>query len=409
VTLAMVRARQQPSLDVGVDGTTAAIAVVDVALAALLVAAAVHLRRVLLAPRLLIGAAAGFAAWILISAAANGAAAFVSAGKLVLLGALAIGAAALVTDAERLHHLVILLLGVTIVADAYGLANYVAHAGGRQQAFLGEHDFAALATVPLAYGLVTFFEPDRRTPRLRWIAIAAGGLGLSLAAAVAGLVGTYIALLVVLSIARVRGRLALRPALAAVAVVIAVSIPTFWLRNNDLGFLHAWFGPAPANPAEYASSWSQRLIFAYIGGRVFLDHPIAGTGWSGTLPSAEYARFLPDARSRFADQPANYFPPAGGSFTPQQTYDQVLYELGLIGAALFLAILVGVVRANVQTVRDWRDRRADGWAPYLPAVLTASVVGALAGEGLFGGTPTAALFWLSIGVAAALVRPEGAE
>ena len=83
-------------------------------------------------------------------------------------------------------------------------------------------------------------------------------------------------------------------------------------------------------PGSTAGSWSSRLIFAYVGGRVFLDHPVLGTGWYGELPPEEYAQYLPDAHARFPDQPANYFPPADGTYIPQQAYDQVLYLLGIV-------------------------------------------------------------------------------
>ena len=82
------------------------------------------------------------------------------------------------------------------------------------------------------------------------------------------------------------------------------------LRSADLGFLQAWFGPPPETPGQYAASWSQRLIYVYIGGRVFLDNPVLGTGWEGELPPHDYAQYLADARERFPDQPAHYFPPA---------------------------------------------------------------------------------------------------
>ncbi len=84
-----------------------------------------------------------------------------------------------------------------------------------------------------------------------------------------------------------------------------------------------------------------------------------GTGWHGELPPAEYAEYLPDARARFPDQPPRYFPPADGTFIPQQTYDQVLFQLGLVGAALLLAIavlgLTVAVRAGVRWPRASDD------------------------------------------------------
>ena len=119
-------------------------------------------------------------------------------------------------------------------------------------------------------------------------------------------------------------------------------------------------------PGQYAASWSQRLIFAYIGGRVFLDAPVLGTGWWGELPPQEYARFLARRAARFSDQPPHYFPPADGPFIPQQTFDQVLYELGVVGVALFLA-LGALTRAHGCASAAVAARRRDELAAYLPA------------------------------------------
>jgi hypothetical protein len=157
-----------------------------------------------------------------------------------------------------------------------------------------------------------------------------------------------------------------------------------------------------AQPGQYAGSWSQRLIFVYIGGRIFVEHPVLGTGWWGNLPPSEYARFLPDARRRFPDQPRRYFPPADGPFIPQQTFDQVAYELGIAGIALFLALLAAAGRAALRSARGWRPGDTDELAAYLGAPWLASLVGAIAGSALFGGTPMAALFWLTFGLIATL-------
>ena len=174
------------------------------------------------------------------------------------------------------------------------------------------------------------------------------------------------------------------------------------MRQGDLGFLQAWFGPGAEQPGELSSSWSQRLIYAYVGGRVFLDRPILGTGWHGELPPSDFAQYLPDARARFPGEPPHYFPPATGDFIPQQTYDQILFQLGLVGAAVFVALAaLAVARAGSRT----RIRFADG--AYIPASWLAAFAGALAGAALFGGSPLTAAFWLTLGVVAA--DPTGGE
>jgi hypothetical protein len=397
IALCLVRARDQPSLDVGIGGTTASIVPADVALAALAVAAVVTLApdRDWWTARWAVVAAAAFCLLVLGTAAANGTEALVAGAKLVELSALALGALALVRNRGRVEAVVDLLLLFTVAADAWGLFEFARSGGGRQPSFLGEHDFAALATMPLVYGLALLFEGGR-TARAA-LAIVAGGVGVSLGASLATLTGLYLGAVALFAVAAAKQALRLRPVLATIAVIAAVTGATVFLRSGELGFLQSWFGKPAEAPGQYAGSWSQRLIYAYVGGRVFLDRPVLGTGWWGELPPHEFARYLPDARRRFNDQPPHYFPRPDRRFIPQQAYDQVLYELGLVGAAAFVALLAALAERCVAAARRARDALAT-----LPAVWLGSVLGALAGEGLFGGTPLAAVVWLTVGLVAVL-------
>ena len=186
------------------------------------------------------------------------------------------------------------------------------------------------------------------------------------------------------------------------AVTAAITIGVLSLRSGDLGaFLRSvGIGEKRGDTFGNAASWNERLIDAYIGGRIFLDNPIVGTGWHGELPPAEYARFIDDAHSRFPDQPASYFPSADDVFIPQQTYDQVLYELGIVGALLFLVLAFVTVRSAVRTARAWPRGDPDEAAAYLPAAWVAALAGGLSGAALFGGISLAAIFWITIGVTA---------
>jgi len=60
-------------------------------------------------------------------------------------------------------------------------------------------------------------------------------------------------------------------------------------------------------------------------------------------------------------------------------------------------LLTSLSRAAVRAART-----ATGVAASIPAAWLAASIGALAGEGLFGGTPLAATFWLVAGVVLAL-------
>ena len=78
----------------------------------------------------------------------------------------------------------------------------------------------------------------------------------------------------------------------------------------------------------------------------------------------------------------------------------MLFELGLVGAVLFL-LLAGVsVRAALAVGRRWPRGDPDEPAAYLPAAWLAALAGGLAGAALFGGIPLAAIFWLTLGLAA---------
>lgn len=405
VALCLIRARDQPSIDVGIGSTTATIVPADVALFALAVVALALIvkRGVDRAAWPAAISAALFCAWLLATAAVNGATAFVSGAKVVELVALALGAVAFVRLRSHLDALADVLILFTLVADAVGVVKFISGGGGRQPSFLGEHDFAALATLPLLYGLALFYERGR--DRRAWLAIGAGSLGCVLGAALASLLGLYIGAAVLLVVLALTRRLNVRDVAATLAVVVAVTGGTLVIRSGDLGFLQSWFGKPASRPGQYASSWSQRLIFAYIGGRIFLAHPVVGTGWWGDVPPREFDRFLPAARKRFSDQPTRYFPAADKPFIPQQTYDEVLYELGAVGGVLFLALLVSLGRAAVRAARRARGRMAS-----IPAGWLAASLGALAGEGLFGGTALAATFWLVAGVVVALsVAPRPDE
>jgi hypothetical protein len=402
VVLTLLRARDQPSFGLAFGSTTADIAPEDLALLALLVLSLVEVGRHGFArcARTVAGFTIVFCLVLIGTAAANGATAFVAGVKLCELTILALAAMLLVRTRSRLEAVADLLILLTIAADAIGVIRFISGGGGRQPSFLGEHDYAAIATLPLCYGLVLLYA--RGHDRRAWLAVVVGSVGCVLSAALASLLGLYLAVALLVVARAIVRRLTFRDIAATVLVVGAVTAGTLTIRSGELGFLQSWFGKPPSAPGQYASSWSQRLIFAYIGGRIFIDHPLLGTGWWSNLPPQEFAKYLPDARRHYSDQPANYFPTT--EFIPQQTYDEMLYELGIVGAALFLGLLVTVGGAALRAGRHG----ADAVVRQLPTAWFAASLGALAGEGFFGGTPLAASFWLVVGIAVGLAIDQRA-
>lgn len=407
--LCLFRAADLPSVELGAGGTQLSIGPADLALLATAVLAAVRLRdrRTVPSPWLL-AAIAAFALLIFVSALPNDANALAAAGKLSELAVLALGAAAFVDRRARFDVLAAFLVGFCVVATAWGTVQFVVEGGERQGSFMGEHDLAALSTMALVLGLAHVFASDDRPPTVALVGIAAGTLGIVLGASLASVLGLYLATAAMAGLALVRRDLRRHAVVLALVICAVVTTGTYGIRSADLGFLQAWFGPPPETPGQYAASWSQRLIFVYIGGRVFLDNPLVGTGWEGELPPSDYAEYLPDARERFSDQPAHYFPEEDETFIPQQTYDQVLFELGLVGAAFFLVLAALTVRRAVVAGR--RPRPGERWAEqaYVPVAWLGALGGAIAGAALFGGSPLAALFWLTLGVVAAAPTLRGA-
>jgi hypothetical protein len=412
IVLSLIKAVNLPGAEFNAGGSSVTVVPTDVVLVALAVALAARIARTRRYPRAaaaVTGTAAAFGALIVLTGAANGASALITSGKLVEIATLLVAAVVLVDRVERLWVVIAVLVGVTVIAVIWGVVGWVQSPGSRQASFLGEHDFAALSTASLVVGLAALHS-RHRLGRLPLVAGIVGAIGITLGAALASLLGLYIAGAALVAVAAARGALRLRPVVVTVLVALSVTAGTYALRGSDLGFLHQWLAPAKnAEPGQYAGGWSQRLIFSYIGGRIFLSHPVLGTGWWGELPPSEFARYLPDARARFADQPARYFPHQNGTFIPQQTYDQVLYELGIVGAAALLALAVSAIRDASRAGRYWPRADGDEIAAYLPAGWLASLGGALAGAALFGGTPMAALFWLTLGLVAAVAAIAARE
>jgi hypothetical protein len=411
VVLSLIRSVGQPGMDVTIGGTDVRLVPADAALVVLGVLCIVRLlgRGSLPRPaRAVTLAALAFSTWLLVSAIASGFGAVVGAVKLLEYGLLGLGAVLFVRRRAQLWLLVGLLVAISAAAAAIGvlqffdLPPYGGNPGKREPSFLGEHDFAALATMSLSLGLAALYTRRHRLRVLPGIAIVAGVIGVVLGAALASLVGLYLAVGAILALALVRRAVA-RRALGVTALVLLVTTAgVLSLRSGDLGSVARWVGVEQheEQAGAYAGSWSQRLIYVYIGGRMFLASPIVGTGWYGEIPPSEYREFLPDAYARFPGQPRSYFPPADGEFTPQQTYDQVLYELGAIGAALFLVLGVVSTRTAWRVGRIWPREDVDEVASYLPLSWLLALAGGLAGAALFGGIPFAAIFWLTLGIVA---------
>jgi hypothetical protein len=268
------------------------------------------------------------------------------------------------------------------IADAWG-------AGRRQPSFLGHSDFAALSAFALAIGLAAVLLAGRR---IGWTGVASGALGLILSGATAGLIGIAAGAAALLYAISRRRPLALRDVVVSGAVVGIVAAGVLVLRAGDfenfLRFLHL---KGRETQTSNIQTYSHHTLLAYIGYRIWRDHPAVGAGWQGSNDPDVVDPQLPAAHREFPDVAPLAFPTRQHEWGVQNAYIQAAADLGLIGLVLWLApfavALVLALRANAP--------------PGAVAAFTIlAAMGIWGGQGVVAGIPLDAATWLAFGLAA---------
>jgi O-antigen ligase len=325
---------------------------------------------------------------------------FLTAAKFGEYALLALAAALVFRAATDLTPLLVTMTAWSVAATTgaalqfFGLVNEFEgrRPGQREPSFLGIHDLAALSGATLSIGLLalalgTGFSLSPIANRaLPWLAGISGGLGVILSgatAAVAGVVAAGIA-------AWLLGR---RHALAITAVVLLVSGGVVAIRTVDTRPLLDALGiERPRDVAtDPEASWQQRFALAYIGGRIFLDHPVFGAGWQRSEDDTVYLEHVDDARRRFPDLPEIALPSRAHPWGVQNAYVQAAADMGVIGLLAFLALFLVPLRVA------WRAGAAGG----VPILWLLVAMGVWIGLGVVAGIPLVGLTWLAIGLAAA--------
>lgn len=359
--------------------------------------------------RLLWLIAAAFLVWIGVSTALpllsgreyDASAHLVTAAKYAEYAVLAVAVPVLARRRDERELLLVVLVGWATVAALVGLAQFLGldvfdawAAGRRQPSFLGHHDFAGLAASSYAIGLASIAL--RRRPRLALLACAAGGIGLVVSGSVAGLLGLALALGAA-AFAAWRLRSGSGGLAAAAAGVAVVGLLTVAFRGNDLNDFLRFAGILDERREERGvETYSHRTLLAYLGIRIWRDHPIAGAGWQASREYTLLSRYLPDARERFPDIPEEAFSRPNFVFGVQNAWVQALSDLGAIGFALFAALL---------GIGAWLGLGAALRTRALPALAGAGIVLVVAAlwtaQGLVPGLGMDSLTWLGLGLVAA--------
>ncbi|MFL5955230.1 MAG: O-antigen ligase family protein [Gaiellaceae bacterium] len=312
----------------------------------------------------------------------------------------------LVRSARDLEPAAVVLVGWSGIATVVGLLQFFGAlddldhtpAGRRKPSFVGVHDFAALSGAALLVGLLVLARGARSRLELRIAitAVVAGGLGMVLAGPLDALIGTYLAVAALVLLVHVRDP---RRLATIAGVVVAVTVGVALIRSSSLadGLKFLGIKQGTGGASTHIQSYRQRALLAYIGGRIFVDHPWLGVGWQGSSDPYAFEPYLADARRRF-DQPADAFPSRRHRWGVQNAYVQSLADMGVFGLLAFLAALL---------VPAWAAaRRGAGDARVLGVALPLLALGVWNGYGLVAGIPLAALTWLAVGVAGVAVTEE---
>src|SRR5262249_59891408 len=87
-------------------------------------------------------------------------------------------------------------------------------------------------------------------------------------------------------------------------------------------------------------TYSHHTLLAYIGYRIWRDHPVAGAGWQASNQPATVDPVLPAAGRKFPNLPALAFPTREHEWGIQNAYVQAAADLGVVGLVLLLAPFV---------------------------------------------------------------------
>jgi O-antigen ligase len=324
----------------------------------------------------------------------------VTAAKYVEYALLAPAVLLLVRRREDLALLLATVVASSAVASTLAVAQFLGWgivggwpAGYRQPAFLGHHDFAALSGIALAVGLAAIAMPRRLPARVGAVAGVAGAVGLFLSGSLAGAIGLLVAAVAAAWVSRAQVRRA--GAILGVAVVVFGGVVLF--RGGDVkSFLHL-IGIGKKDEQRRVETYVQRTMLAYLGWRVFLDHPVAGAGWQASNDEYVYGPFLPVLHRKFPNTPEQGFPSPAHPYGIQNAYVQAIADLGVIGLVLLLgALLTPLWLAGRRIVRGPPDA-----ATLVAAMALLVAMGVLTALGLVAGIPTDALLWLAAGLCAA--------
>ena len=417
-----VHERYNPDVSIVAGATSVSIALSDIAVLIILVAAAragMHrgiepLRRggwtLAAATTLIALVVLGTLAGPLLTDGYPMARSLVSAAKFAEYGALALAVPLIVRRRADALAVAVSLTAVASLAAVVGVVQIIGllgnldnvPAGRRMPSFVGLHDFAALAGVTLGIALATIATGAwHRMRRLGAVAAVAGVVGVVIAGAMATVMALALGGLLAFATMLARRTMSLRRALAIVGLLVAIMVGSLSLRSGDVADFVGFLGTQKEQSGE-VQSYSQRTVLAYIGVKIFLAHPLTGVGWQASELPINFEPHLDAARNRFPDVANEALPSDRNRWGIQNAYIQAAADLGILGLIALLAVVAtALTRAAGRALRGTSQPGPLALGISIGVLVCAAEWAAL---GLVPGITTTALFWLFVGGAVALQR-----
>jgi O-antigen ligase len=413
VPFLFLHATYQPTVSLGLGDSSVDVTLADAAIACVLAAAAVRVRRdgwqPLVRGRVVLGLAAAFVLAGAVSLATPSLLGedydltthAISVAKFAWYATLLPATLLLVRSTLDAVPLLRAVTAWSVAATSWGLLQFLGivsefegkRPGQREPSFVGIHDLAALSGAALVVGAAGIALGDGRPTGRRWslAALASGALGVVLSGAMTAVLGLWLALAAVLLGARAVRALRPRAALALAAVVLLVTAGTAVMRADTIERFAEFVGLRERVADTGVESYAHRTLLAYIGGRIWLDRPVTGVGWQASSEEWAYGPFLADARARFPNEPDQAFPSPEHPWGIQMLYLQVAADLGIAGIVLLLGLAVAGVTAGIRGLRSSPAALVGlGWLCVVTGVWT--------GIGLVAGLPLGALTWIAFGL-----------
>jgi len=324
----------------------------------------------------------------------------VTAAKVIEYALLAPAVVLLLRRKEQIDRFLLAFVGWACAASGWGLLQFFGlvnefegkRPGQREVSFIGHQDLGGFTGAALAVAFAAIVLGERR--RLAQVAAVAGVLGVVLDASVFVYLGCLLAAGAAVWIGRRAGTLTLRRGLALAGILAVTGAGVLVLRASDFSNFMSFLGIRSTNAsiAQDVQTGSQRTMLAWIGLRIWIDHPILGVGFDRS--QNRYQDYLAEAKRKFPDQPAQAYPSPEHPWGIQNLWVQLLADTGVVGLLLaLLTFILGLRRAlTAPRAAVFLGLVAAGWI-----LVAAGTWNAL---GIVAGIPLEAVTWFGLGLAA---------